>query len=59
MRWLFGRPALASNPAERELALRLYDLPAERVIAAGEASPSHLWAMAPPFGRAANCTARC
>lgn len=38
VRWLFGqaRRALANSPAERELALRLYDLPAERVVTAGE-----------------------
>jgi len=37
-RWLFrqARRALANSPAERDLALRLYDLPADRVVAAGE-----------------------
>ena len=37
-RWMFqhARRALANSPAERELALRLYDLPADRVVAAGE-----------------------
>jgi glycosyltransferase involved in cell wall biosynthesis len=37
-RWLFrhARHTLANSPAERELALRLYDLPPDRVIAAGE-----------------------
>ncbi len=37
-RWLFGqvRRALANSPAERELALRLYGLPPERVVVAGE-----------------------
>ena len=38
VRWLFhhARRALANSPAERELALRLYNLPAERVVVAGE-----------------------
>src|SRR6266545_2015486 len=38
VRWLFrhARRALANSPAERDLALRLYDLPPDRVIAAGE-----------------------
>jgi len=37
-RWMFrqARRALANSPAERELALRLYDLPGDRVVAAGE-----------------------
>jgi glycosyltransferase involved in cell wall biosynthesis len=37
-RWMFrqARRALANSPAERDLALRLYDLPPERVVAAGE-----------------------
>ena len=37
-RWLYHhvRRALANSPAERDLALRLYDLPPERVVAAGE-----------------------
>src|SRR6266487_5789284 len=37
-RWLFrhARRALANSPAEGNLALRLYDLPPDRVIAAGE-----------------------
>jgi len=36
--WLFhhARRALANSPAERDLALRLYDLPPDRVVAAGE-----------------------
>ena len=38
VRWLFGhaRRALANSPAERDLALRLYDLPPEQVVVAGE-----------------------
>jgi len=38
VRWLFrhARRALANSQAERDLALRLYDLPPDRVIAAGE-----------------------
>ncbi len=37
-RWLFrhARRALANSPAERDLALHLYDLPPEQVVAAGE-----------------------
>jgi glycosyltransferase involved in cell wall biosynthesis len=37
-RWMFrsARRALANSPAERDLALRLYDLPAEHVVVAGE-----------------------
>jgi glycosyltransferase involved in cell wall biosynthesis len=37
-RWMFraARRALSNSPAERDLALRLYDLPADRVVAAGE-----------------------
>jgi len=37
-RWMFrhARRALANSPAERDLALRLYDLPPDRVVAAGE-----------------------
>lgn len=37
-RWMFrqARRALANSPPERELALRLYDLPPERVVVAGE-----------------------
>src|SRR5215207_469377 len=37
-RWLFhhARRALANSPAERDLALRLNDLPPDRVVAAGE-----------------------
>src|SRR3954469_16696782 len=37
-RWLFrhARRALANSPGERDLALRLYDLPADHVVAAGE-----------------------
>jgi glycosyltransferase involved in cell wall biosynthesis len=37
-RWMFrhARRALANSPAERSLALRLYDLPAEQVVVAGE-----------------------
>ena len=37
-RWLFRhcRRVLANSPAERELALRLYDLPPEQVLVAGE-----------------------
>jgi glycosyltransferase involved in cell wall biosynthesis len=36
--WLFrrARRVLANSPAERDLALRLYDLPPERVVVAGE-----------------------
>ncbi|MFN8476625.1 MAG: glycosyltransferase family 4 protein [Kouleothrix sp.] len=38
VRWLFEhvRCSLANSPAERELALRLYDLPPARVVVAGE-----------------------
>jgi glycosyltransferase involved in cell wall biosynthesis len=38
VRWMFrhARRALANSSAERDLALRLYDLPPDRVIAAGE-----------------------
>jgi glycosyltransferase involved in cell wall biosynthesis len=38
VRWLFRdtRRALANSPAERDLALHLYDLPPDRVVAAGE-----------------------
>jgi glycosyltransferase involved in cell wall biosynthesis len=38
VRWLFrqARRALANSPAERDLALRLYDLPPEQVVVAGE-----------------------
>jgi glycosyltransferase involved in cell wall biosynthesis len=37
-RWMFhrARRALANSAGERELALRLYDLPTDRVIVAGE-----------------------
>jgi glycosyltransferase involved in cell wall biosynthesis len=37
-RWMFrhARRALANSPAERDLALQLYDLPPDRVVAAGE-----------------------
>lgn len=37
-RWMFrhARRTLANSPAERALALRLYDLPEERVVVAGE-----------------------
>src|SRR5690349_3865413 len=37
-RWMFrhARRALANSPAERDLALRLYDLPGDRVVVAGE-----------------------
>jgi glycosyltransferase involved in cell wall biosynthesis len=37
-RWLFrhARRALANSSAERDLALHLYDLPPDRVVAAGE-----------------------
>jgi glycosyltransferase involved in cell wall biosynthesis len=37
-RWMFrhARRALANSPAERDLALRLYGLPPDRVVAAGE-----------------------
>ena len=37
-RWMFRRATrvLANSPAERDLALRLYDLPVERVVVAGE-----------------------
>jgi glycosyltransferase involved in cell wall biosynthesis len=37
-RWMFrhARRALANSPAERDLALRLYDLAPDRVVAAGE-----------------------
>ena len=31
-----ARRALANSPAERDLALHLYDLPPERVVVAGE-----------------------
>jgi glycosyltransferase involved in cell wall biosynthesis len=38
VRWMFrhARRALANSPAERDLALRLYDLPPDRVVTAGE-----------------------
>jgi glycosyltransferase involved in cell wall biosynthesis len=37
-RWMFrrARRTLANSPAERDLALHLYDLPPERVVVAGE-----------------------
>jgi hypothetical protein len=37
-RWMFraAQCALANSPAERSLALRLFDLPADRVVVAGE-----------------------
>ncbi len=38
VRWLFryARHTLANSPAERDLALHLYDLPPDRVVTAGE-----------------------